>query len=179
MMKVMDIITRYYKKDSDLYNTLVSHSNDVKNMALQIAASHPELNADTQFIEEASMLHDIGILLTNAPSIHCHGILPYICHGHLGREILERLGYPKHGLVCERHTGVGLTEEDIIRENLPLPHRDMLPVSIEEKIICFADCFYSKTRLGEQKSIQEVRSSLAEFGEEKAECFDHWCDLFL
>jgi len=41
-------------------------------------------------------------------------------------------GYPKHGLVCERHTGTGITLEMIIKNNLPLPHRDMVPVSMEE-----------------------------------------------
>lgn len=178
-MNVLDIIKRYYKQDSDLYNMLIGHSTDVKNKALKIAEKHKELNADTQFIKEASMLHDIGILLTNAPTIHCHGILPYICHGHLGREMMDRLGYPRHGLVCERHTGVGLSQEDIIRENLPLPHRDMIPVSIEEKIICFADCFFSKTALGVEKSIEEAREALSRFGEEKVVCFDQWCSLFL
>lgn len=178
-MEALSIIEKYYKKGSDLYNMLVDHSNDVKNKALAIAAKHKELKADARFISEAAMLHDIGILLTNAPTIYCYGILPYICHGYLGREILDHLGYPKHALVCERHTGTGLSEFDIIAQNLPLPHRNMLPITIEEQIICFADCFFSKTKPGVEKSVEEVRDGLSKFGEDKAQQFDEWCQLFL
>ncbi len=113
-MDPLVIIEKYYKKDSDLYNILISHSTDVMNKALSIAKKHPELSIDTDFIKEAAMLHDIGIFLTNAPSIHCYGIAPYVCHGYLGREILDAEGYPLHGLVCERHTGVGISLKEIL-----------------------------------------------------------------
>ena len=59
------------------------------------------------------MLHDIGIFLTHAPQIGCHGDKPYICHGYLGRELLEKEGFPRHAIVCETHVGVGLTIADI------------------------------------------------------------------
>lgn len=178
-MNTLAVIEKIYKKDSDLYNILVSHSISVKNKALAIARNHPELNIDVQFVEEAAMLHDIGIFLTDAPSIKCFGTFPYICHGYLGREILEDMGYPKHALVCERHTGTGLSEEDIIAQKLPLPHRDMNPISIEEQVICFSDCFFSKTHVEEQKSIENVRKGLSKFGERSVLQFDKWCALFL
>jgi uncharacterized protein len=88
-------------------------------------------------------------------------------------------GYPKHGLVCERHTGTGITLEMIIENNLPLPHRDMVPVSMEEKIICFADKFYSKSHPGKEKSIKKIRQSLAKHGKHQVAIFDEWCTLFL
>lgn len=179
MIDTLDIIERSYKKDSDLYNILVQHSKGVRDKALEIVDNHPELNADREFVEEAAMLHDIGIFLTNAPSIHCYGIAPYICHGYLGRELLDKYGYPKHGLVCERHTGTGLTLDEIVKQKLPLPHRDMIPISIEEQIICFADCFFSKTRLGEEKSVDDVRKSFSKFGIATIRQFDKWCVDFL
>ncbi|MDR1091278.1 MAG: phosphohydrolase, partial [Prevotella sp.] len=86
---------------------------------------------------------------------------------------------PKHALVCERHTGTGLTLEQIVTEKLPLPHREMVPVSIEEQIICFADCFYSKTRLGEEKSVERIRKSISKHGRKPVEQFDKWCGMFL
>jgi uncharacterized protein len=178
-MNVFAIIEKYYKKDSDLYNILVKHSTDVTNKALSIAANHPELNIDSEFVSEAGMLHDIGIFMTNAPSIKCFGIEPYPAHGYLGREIVEKSGYPVHALVCERHTGTGLSLEEIIENKLPLPHRDMRPVSIEEKLICFADCFFSKTHLGEERPIDKVRQSLSKFGETSVRQFDRWCAIFL
>lgn len=178
-MNTLNIIQKYYKKDSDLYNILVGHSTDVMNKALWIADQHPELNIDKEFLAEAAMLHDIGIFLTDAPEICCFGIAPYICHGYLGRELLDNLGYSKHGLICERHTGTGLSIQDIEDQNLPLPHRDMQPVSIEEQVICFADCFFSKTRLGKEKAVDKVRKSLSKFGEKSVNKFDEWCLRFL
>lgn len=178
-MNTLDIIEKCYKKDSDLYKILIEHSTDVMNKALFIADKHPELNIDKNFVEEAAMLHDIGIFLTDAPEIHCFGIAPYICHGYLGRELLDNFGYPKHGLVCERHTGTGLSRQDIEMQNLPLPHRNMEPISIEEQVICFADCFYSKTHLGVEKSVDKVRKKLSKFGEKSVNKFDDWCIDFL
>lgn len=178
-MDVIAIIEKYYKKDSDLYKILIRHSKEVMNKALEIAKKHPELNADLQFIKEAAMLHDIGIFLTNAPSIECNGIAPYVCHGYLGRELLDAQGYHRHALVCERHTGVGISLEEIKAENLPLPHRNMQPMSIEEKIICFADCFYSKTNLGVEKSIDKIRKGLEKHGINSVKIFDEWSLAFL
>ena len=91
------------------------------------------------------MLHDIGIAQCDAPSIYCKGTEPYIRHGVIGRQILEEAGLPRHALVCERHTGSGITAEEIRERYMPLPCRDMLPISIEEKAICYADKFYSKS----------------------------------
>lgn len=178
-MEPITLIQNFYKKDSKLYNILVGHSTDVMNKALTIIENHPELNADFQFVAEAAMLHDIGIFLTDAPSIECHGIAPYLCHGYLGRELLDNEGYPLHALVCERHTGTGLRLGDIIAQNLPLPRRDMVPVTIEEQIICFADCFFSKTKLGEEKKIEDVKRGLMKHGIASVNRFEEWCQLFL
>ena len=91
------------------------------------------------------MLHDIGIIYCDAPKIYCNGTHKYIEHGYLGAELLRREGFPKHALVAERHTGTGITIEQIEREELPIPERDYCPQSLEEKIICYADKFYSKS----------------------------------
>ncbi len=177
-MNTLEIIEKYYKRNSELYNILINHSTDVMNKALHMADNHPELHIDKEFVKEAAMLHDIGIYLTHAPSIKCFGIAPYLCHGYLGREILESLGYPKHGLVCERHTGTGISLEEIILENLPLPRRDMQPVSMEEKLICFSDCFFSKTQPGLEKSADKVKHNLSKFGAESVHQFEEWEAIF-
>ena len=96
------------------------------------------------------MLHDIGIIYCNAPKIYCNGPHKYIEHGYLGAELLRAEGFPKHALVAERHTGTGITIEQVEREELPIPERDYCPQSLEEKIICYADKFYSKSHLGEE-----------------------------
>ncbi|MBR6601767.1 MAG: HD domain-containing protein [Bacteroidaceae bacterium] len=177
-MSPLELIDKYCPEER-LHHILLTHSRAVADKALAIARSHPELGADEQFIEEAALLHDIGIVRVDAPAIACYGAEPYICHGILGAEILRGEGWERHALVCERHTGTGLTMQQIIAQQLPLPQRDMQPVSIEEQIICFADKFFSKTRLDSEKSVEQARRSLEKFGEEGLVKFDAWCERFL
>lgn len=173
------IVNKYYKKGTKLYDIYMSHCTDVTNKALKIVSKHPELAVNVQFIEDAGMLHDIGIFMTKAPKIACEGDKPYICHGYLGHDLLVNEGFPKHALVCERHTGTGLSLQTIQRRKLPIPHRDMRPQSLEEKIICFADKFFSKSNLGREKSVKKVRQNLKRHGWHQAKVFDEWCELFL
>ncbi len=179
-MNPVNIIDKYYKSNSRAYEILIQHGKQVARKALDAAKNVPQLNPDLDFIKEAAMLHDIGMFLTNATELGCKGKNPYICHGYLGREILEKIGLPRHALVCERHVGVGITIEDIKNYALPLPKRDMLPVSIEEQIICFADKFFSKNRdsLKKEKSVEDIKQYLKPYGVEKVRRFQSWVDLF-
>ncbi|MDR1356309.1 MAG: HD domain-containing protein [Tannerellaceae bacterium] len=177
-MNPIDILSKYYDADTDAWRILKTHSEDVAGKALRIAAAHPEMSLDTAFVEEAAMLHDIGIFLCNAPEIDCRGEAEYICHGYLGADLLRREGYPRHALVCERHTGAGLSAGEIIARRLPLPHRDMLPLSNEEKLVCFADKFFSKTHPGEEKTVDKILASLSRFGDDQRLRFLDLCELF-
>lgn len=178
MIDTHQIISKYYQPGSDLHEILVVHSEMVRDKALECIRRRG-LEVDKDFVAEAAMLHDIGIFRCNAPDICCRGTLPYICHGIEGRKILEAEGLPRHALVCERHTGAGLTIEDILSQQLPLPHRDMTPQSLEEKLICYADKFYSKSgNPKEEKSLERVRKSMAKFGPDSLARFDALHALF-
>lgn len=139
-MNPIDILAEYYKPGSKAFNILVAHGEQVARKALAAAERACHLKPDLEFIENAAMLHDIGILETDTPQLGCRGNHPYICHGILGRMMLESCGVPAYGLICERHIGVGISAEDVRQQNLPLPARDMVPVSIEERVICYAEC---------------------------------------
>jgi uncharacterized protein len=178
-MNPVDIISKYYDVRFEACRIVTEHSRDVARKALAIARNHPELRFDMEFIEEAAMLHDIGVFLCNAPSIDCHGEAEYICHGYLGADLMRKEGYPRHALVCERHSGAGISLDDIIMQNLPLPRRDMLPLSPEEQLICFADKFFSKTNPGKEKTPEKIKSSLARYGGDTLLRFEQWCNLFL
>ena len=115
-MHAKEIIEKYYKENPKLKEILIEHSEKVKNKALEIAQNIPELHPDLKFIEEASMLHDIGIIKVASQNIGATGEDPYIKHGILGREILEKEGLKKHDLVCERHVGIGLRNDEIIAQ---------------------------------------------------------------
>ena len=176
----LEIIEKVYDRRSLAYRILVAHGNLVAKRALKIARRVSHLNPDVRFIEEAALLHDIGMILTASPKLGCHGKHPYVSHGVLGRSLLEDFGLQRHGLVCERHVGVGITREDIRSQQLPLPDRDMLPQTIEEQIICYADKFYSKNgkSAGKKKSIKDILRKLHTYGRDKAERFQSWADRF-
>ena len=159
---------------------VLEHSRLVADLALEVADRLTLPEETRLFIEEAALLHDIGVCRVHAPNLGLHGPHPYIMHGVLGRSILDEEGLPLHALVCERHIGVGLTLKDIVRQNLPLPQRDMCPQSLVEQVICFADLFYSKKpgRLDERKTVEKVRKKLLPFGEEKVKIFDIWLARF-
>lgn len=211
-MDYLALVHRYYPEDNALRRMLLHHSRQVCARALQIVERHPELGANRYLVEAGSMLHDIGIFLTDAPGIHCHGTAHYMLHGSLGAQLLrneaEQLKEEKRqelqlqevelqevqlqevqlqeelhfyealARICERHTGTGLTRQTIIERGLPDPHQDLLPETIEEQIICYADKFYSKSHLERERTIPQTLQSLEKFGDEGVEKFRHWTELF-
>ena len=178
-MDYQSIIDKYYPSENELRRILLLHSRQVADRCLLIARKHPELRLDTEFLEEAAMLHDIGIFRCNAPSIQCFGTEPYICHGYIGGQILRDEGLVRHALVCERHTGTGLSREQIERQKLPLPlDRSYEPDVMEEQVVCYADKFYSKSHIDHERTVVETAQSLEKFGPEGVRKFLKWVDLF-
>ena len=182
MIDCLSIIQRYYTPGNDDYRVLVLHSRQVADLAVKLGQRLIDkgVPVDIEFVEEAAMLHDIGMCRTDAPGIHCHGTEPYIRHGILGRQMLDSIGLYRHGRVCERHTGAGITAAEIISQHLPIdPPRDLLPESVEEKLVCYADKFFSKSRIDESpKTLDRVRKSLAKFGDDSVVRFDEMAALF-
>ena len=179
-MDPVEVIRRFYAPDSKSCRILLEHGRRVAEKALAAAGRVAHLGPDLGFIHSAAILHDIAMFLTDSPGLGCHGREPYIRHGVLGRELLEALGHPRHALVCERHVGVGISAADIRRFNLPLPVRDMLPVSIEEEVVCYADKFFSKNGGGasHEKSVAEIVENLGRYGKDQVERFMEWAKLF-
>ncbi len=147
-----------------LRELLLKHSRQVADRALLICERHKELPVDLQFLEEAAMLHDIGVFRCDAPSIYCYGTEPYIRHGIIGGEILREEGFPRHARVCERHTGTGLPGYE--------------PETIEEQIICYADKFYSKSSPDRVRTVLDTAQSLEKFGHEGVVKFLEWAEQF-
>lgn len=179
-MNPLDLIHIYYRPGSLAYEVLLGHSTAVAKTALGVAGQVKELKPDAVFIREAAMLHDIGIFEVNAPEIGCFGKLAYVCHGWLGAQILERHGMARHARVCERHVGTGMSAQEIADQKLPLPVRDMLPETIEEQIICYADLFFSKTPppKGTRRDAAGVINWLKPWGQQRVERFLAWQEMF-
>ena len=143
---------------------LLFHSRQVADRSLAICNQHPELKLDAQFVEEAAMLHDIGIRWCHAPSIFCVGEAPYIEHGQIGGCLLRQLGFERHARVCERHTGTGLPGFE--------------PETLEEQLVCYADKFYSKSHPERVLTVEQAAQSLERFGHEGVEKFLGWAKMF-
>lgn len=177
-MNYQKIIDKYYPAGTRLRDIYMAHCRSVANEALGIAA-RCRLDLDTTDIEAAAMLHDIGIFATDAPSIECYGTRPYIAHGIIGRELLLRDGVPEAiAEVAARHTGAGLTPDEITSQHLPLPAVDLCPHSLLERLICYADKFYSKSGDMKRKSFDAVRRSMQRFGADSLRRFDSMHDAF-
>jgi len=179
-MKPLELLAEFYDTRTKAFKILVEHGRQVAQKARAAAATVSALKPDLEFIETAAMLHDIGIFLTRTPQFGCFGKHPYICHGILGSDLLKEKGHSELALVCERHVGVGISIEDIQRQNLPLPNRDMIPISIEEQILCYADKFFSKngTSPPAEKTIAEIIDDLSPYGPDKVRRFESWVKKF-
>ena len=179
MVDFQAIIDKYYPEGTSSREIYMRHAQQVTNKAIQTATvCKLDLNIDE--VRAAAMLHDIGICLTNAPSIGCNGSEPYIKHGIMGAELLRKEGCPEiYARVAERHTGAGITIEDIDTQNLPLPRQDYCPETILERLVCYADKFFSKTHLDREKSVEKALKSISKYGEEGVLRFNNWCERFL
>lgn len=167
------IIDKYYPAGTPLRDIYMRHCRSVANLALDIAR-RKGLGLFPADIEAAAMLHDIGIVRTDAPGIHCHGSEPYLAHGRIGADLLRAEGAPEeYARVAERHTGAGLTPEDVARMSPMLPpDRSYMPQTLLERLVCYADKFYSKSGDMKIKPLERVRASLAKFGEGASERFE-------
>ncbi len=168
------LIDKYYADNAPLRDLLVHHSGQVARRALQIARRHPELQLDEDFLREAALLHDVGIFLTDAPGIGCHGTAPYLAHGVLGARLMREEGFDAIARVCERHTGTGLSAAQIVARELPIPVADYFPETEAEQVICYADKFYSKSHPERERTIEQTAESLRKFGEDGVAKFLAW-----
>ncbi|MDO4319513.1 MAG: HDIG domain-containing protein [Bacteroidales bacterium] len=170
---VKAIYDKYYPTGTRARDILERHCRSVASLAIEIN-DRLGLGLDHETIDRAAMLHDIGICMTDAPGIDCHGTEPYIRHGISGADMLRREGYDEEvARVAERHTGAGINAADIAELKLPLPtDRVLMPETLLERLVCYADKFYSKSGDMQRKSLERVRSSMARHSSATLERFE-------
>lgn len=165
---------KYAPADS-AFNLVFTHSNIVKDIAEQIIAKG-KLDVDDKLISVGALLHDIGAY----SFINKKGEFDepnYIEHGVRGYNILKREKFDEE--ICrfaERHTGVGISKDDIKKQNLRLPLKDYIAKSLEEKIVMYADKFHSKTP--QFNSFDAYGKHIKRFGENKFKKFHELSQLF-
>ena len=161
----------YYDTSSQFYQTLFNHCVNVTDKAVAIARALKSKghDVDVQFVYESAMLHDIGMIKVHVPRYNPKPEMSYIAHGYTGAQILRAHGFPKHALVAERHVGCGISSKLVKDFNVPIPVKDYYPETLEEKIVSYADLFYSKSKPGEH-TVDEIIEELK--GYDKPEHFE-------
>jgi uncharacterized protein len=128
-------------------------------------------DASLDLVRAGCLLHDVGVyrLYDDAGRLdHAN----YIRHGILGHELLREEGFPE--VICRfaaHHTGVGLSREDVLRQELPLPPGDYLAETPEETLVMYADKFHSKTKPPALLTAGAYAASVRRFGEDKVAAF--------
>ncbi len=138
-------LLKKYAPDKRSYTLVLAHSKLVQKVALKIAKKIK--GVDIAFIKTAALLHDIG-------RFRCPPGPKTIFHGIEGAKILRKEGLQKHAKLAERHLGAGINKKDIEEQRLPLPKKDYMPRTIEEKIITHADNLVFGTRVGTLKEVE-------------------------
>jgi uncharacterized protein len=94
----------------------------------------------------------------------------------LGYELLREEGLPE--VICRfasHHTGVGLSRDNVVRQGLPLPPRDYLAETLEERLVMYADKLHSKSTPPRLLTDDEYASQVRRFGEDKVAAFEAMC----
>ncbi|MGM0404555.1 MAG: HDIG domain-containing metalloprotein [Thermoplasmatota archaeon] len=103
---------------------LMKHTMEVLERTLEI---HEKFDGNLKLLMAGALLHDIGRTVT-------HGVE----HGVEGGKIIREQGWDEElARIVERHIGGGITREEA--EEHGLPARNLLPETLEEKIVCHAD----------------------------------------
>ena len=160
MYRYFEVLQKY-SYSQEAFEIVLRHSLEVLAKSIEII-NKKELyeRVDFDLIISGAILHDIGAL----GFIGGGDKKDYITHGIIGAGILEEEGLVMEALIAKRHTGSGLSREDIIANKWPLPKEDFLPVSLEEKIICYADKFSSKTP-GKKDTLESIEEEFRNYGE--------------
>ena len=157
------------------------------------AAEHADLPSDgitggrvpKRLIDEhlatiGGLLHDIGTYRvlkhdgSDGEPLQFDG-KRYILHGLLGYEYLLEQGVDESiAQFARNHTGVGLTQQMVIAQNLPLPPVDYMPVNLEQEIVMVADKYNSKSIPPKFLTAQAYAKRAERYGEANKR---RWLDL--
>ena len=142
-------IHKKYAPSEKVFAAVFGHCQIVAEIAEQLIALR-QLPLDRDFVRVGALLHDVGYYsLVDAEGVLLPG-KAQIQHAVAGAAILRAEGLPEaQCLCCLHHIGVGLSEEDVTHQELPIPVQDYRPTTPEERLVLYADKFHSKKKLTE------------------------------
>ena len=140
----------------------------------------PKRLIDEHLATIGGLLHDIGTYRvlkhdgSDGEPLQFDG-KRYILHGLLGYEYLLEQGVDESiAQFCRNHAGVGLTREDVVRQELPLPPADYVPMNLEQEVVMYADKFHSKSVPQKFLQVEAYTARAERFGGENKQ---RWLDL--
>ena len=170
-------ILKKYSTSEDSFGIVLNHSLIVLGKSIEIINIKKLYNwIDFDLIVSGCILHDIGVFGVRNSGLDSTKRIDYLRHGILGGKILRKEGLPEEALIAERHIGSGLSKEYIMQNNLPLPKKDFFPITLEQKLICYADKFHSKS--GKIDTIDSIKKEMKGFGKEPLRRFLELDKLF-
>ncbi len=128
---------------------IIEHCIDVANLALETAEqlSKKGFKLNFNLIESGALLHDIGRSKTHT-----------VDHAVVGAKIAKSLGLPEPViLIIKRHVGGGITGKEA--KEFGWPEDDYVPISLEEKIVSYADKLVENSkRIPIEVTIDQLKS---------------------
>jgi uncharacterized protein len=175
-----DAIVALHKKyapTDDAFDLIFTHCTIVWEIAEQLI-DKTDVKLDKSLVMTGCLLHDIGVYRLYLPD----GTIDhknYIKHGTLGDELLKEEGFNEElRRFASSHTGVGLRKQEIIDENLPLPHEDFLAHTPEEELVMYSDKFHTKSTPPKLMTAAAYEESVRKFGEDKVTKFKQFQQQF-
>lgn len=158
----------------DALDLVYTHCLIVRDIAEQLCSrpGHGLPDVDIELARAGSLLHDIGVyrLYDDAGNLDQSA---YIRHGVLGYDLLRSAGLPE--TICRfasHHTGVGISRDDVLAQQLPIPPADYLAETGEERLVMYADKFHSKATPPVFGTAAWCAARLRRFGDEKVKAFE-------
>lgn len=139
--------------DSGCSKRVIAHCKAVSALAVQFAkiCKSRGYAVDVDLVRIGALLHDIGRSKTHD-----------VTHAVVGSEIAESLNLPKPVVsIIERHIGGGIGANEA--KKLGLPNRDYFPITLEEKIVAYADKLIAGSSVVSiDKTIKQFSNKLGE-----------------
>ncbi|HPG37321.1 MAG TPA: HD domain-containing protein [Candidatus Saccharibacteria bacterium] len=143
----IEVIHKTHAPSEFLFGLVFTHCQIVAEIAQQLIEVN-DLKVNKDFVVAACRLHDVGYyLLFDGRGVIKRG-KAQIQHAIAGAATLRAEGLPEEYCnACLHHIGLGLSAEDVVSQELPIPEKDYRPTTPEERLVMYADKFHSKEKL--------------------------------
>jgi len=184
-MNINDIYRLHKKqihgKNADLMLEICwGHCKIVEEIAMEVVDNLEKkgLMVNTELVSAGALIHDLGTyaLITDDFKPKGEGIT----HGEIGYKLALENSVPiEIANFCATHIGVGMTEEEFIAENFPLDLKiNHFPLTIEEKIVAFADNYHSKGRGLKFHTTKRIVEIYSEYTKSQIDRLNEWIEKF-